>query len=145
MYTANSGKIDGVVSANDTMAQGIIARLRAYNLAGKVPVTGQDASKEGLQAILKGEQCMTVYKAIKKEADAAAQLAISLIQGKDGSSIATGKVTDTVLKKEVPSALSQPQAIYKNNVKDVITDGFWKASDICTGEYQALCTANGVQ
>jgi D-xylose transport system substrate-binding protein len=60
LYTQNAGKIDGVISANDTMAGGIIARLKANNLNGKVPVTGQDASKEGLQAILAGDQCMTV-------------------------------------------------------------------------------------
>ena len=52
IYTQNNGKIDGVVSANDTMAGGIIARLKANNLNGKVPVTGQDASVAGLQAIL---------------------------------------------------------------------------------------------
>jgi D-xylose transport system substrate-binding protein len=145
LYTQNNGKVDGVVSANDTMAGGIIARLKANKLNGKVPVTGQDASVAGLQAILSGDQCMTVYKAIKKEADAASQLAIALIQGKDASSIATGKVTDTVLKKDVPSALEIPQAIYKANVKDVITDGFWKASDICTADYAAACKAAGIQ
>jgi D-xylose transport system substrate-binding protein len=144
IYTQNGGKIDGVVSANDTMAGGIIARLKAVNLAGKVPVTGQDASVAGLQAILAGDQCMTVYKAIKKEADAASKLAIALIKGEDASSIASGKVTDTVLKKDVPSALETPQSIFKANVKDVITDGFWKASDICTGAYAAACAKAGI-
>src|SRR3954449_3217691 len=92
LYTQNNGKIDGVVSANDTMAGGIIARLKANKLNGKVPVTGQDASKEGLQAILIGDQCMTVYKAIKKEADAASALAIALIKGETPS---TTLVNDT--------------------------------------------------
>jgi D-xylose transport system substrate-binding protein len=144
LYTQNKGKIDGVVSANDTMAGGIIARLKANKLNGKVPVTGQDASVAGLQAILSGDQCMTVYKAIKKEADAASQLAIALIQGKDASSIATGSVKDTVLNKDVPSALETPAAIFKANVKDVIDDGFWKASDICTGKFAAECTKLGI-
>jgi D-xylose transport system substrate-binding protein len=145
LFTQNKGKIDGVVSANDTMAGGIIARLKANKLNGKVPVTGQDASVAGLQAILSGDQCMTVYKAIKKEADAASQLAIALIQGKDASTIATGTVQDTVLKKDVPSALETPQAIFQDSVKDVITDGFWKASDICTGAVAAECTKLGIQ
>jgi D-xylose transport system substrate-binding protein len=145
IYTQNGGKVDGVISANDTMAQGIIGRLKANGLNGKVPVTGQDASKQGLQAVLTGDQCMTVYKAIKKEADAAAQLAAALIQGKDAGSVANGKVQDTVLKKDVPSALQTPQAIFKDSVKDVIADGFWKATDICTGDYAALCSANGVK
>ena len=143
LYTQNNGKIDGVVSANDTMAGGIIARLKATKT--KVPVTGQDASIAGLQAILAGDQCMTVYKAIKKEADAASQLAIALIQKKDASSIATGKVNDSVLKKDVPSALEIPVAIYKDTVKSVIDDGFQKASDVCTAAYAAACTAAGIK
>ena len=144
LYTQNNGKIDGVVSANDTMAGGIIARLKANKLNGKVPITGQDASIAGLQAILAGDQCMTVYKAIKKEADAASQLAIALIQGKDATSIASGKVMDSVLKKDVPSALEIPTAIYKATVKDVIADGFQKASDVCTAQYAAACKAAGI-
>ncbi len=144
LYTQNAGKIDGVVSANDTMAGGIIARLKANGLNGKVPVTGQDASKAGLQAILSGDQCMTVYKAIKKEADAASQLAIALIKGTDASSIASGTVKDTVLNKDVPSALETPVSIFKANVKDVIADGFWKKDDICTAELASACTAAGI-
>jgi D-xylose transport system substrate-binding protein len=144
IYTQNNGKVDGVVSANDTMAGGIIARLKPNGLNGKVPVTGQDATKEGLQAILVGDQCMTVYKAIKKEADAASQLAIALIKKQDASGIATGTVKDTVLNKDVPSALQTPQSIFKENVKDVIADGFWKKEDICTPQYASACTAAGI-
>ena len=145
LYTQNHGKVDGIISANDTMAGGIIARLKAANVNGKIPITGQDASIAGLQAILAGDQCMTVYKAIKKEADAASALAIALIQGKDASSIATGTVMDTKLKKAVPSALETPQAIFKANVKAVIDDGYWKATDICTAKYAAACTKAGVK
>jgi len=144
LYTQNNGKVDGVISANDTMAGGIIARLKAAKANGKVPVTGQDASIAGLQAILAGDQCMTVYKAIKKEADAAAQLVIALIKSQDASSIASGSVMDTRLNKPVPSALQTPVAIYKANVKDVIADGFQKASDVCTAAYAAACAAAGI-
>jgi D-xylose transport system substrate-binding protein len=144
LYTQNRGRIDGAVVANDTMAGGVIARLKANKLNGKVPVTGQDATVEGLQAVLAGDQCMTVYKAIKKEADAAAALAIAVIKGQDASSIASATVRDTVLKKDVPSALQTPQAIYRDNVKDVVADGFWKASDLCTGAYAAACKDAGI-
>ena len=144
LYTQNGGKIDGIVSANDTMAGGIIARLKANNLAGKVPVTGQDASVAGLQAILSGQQCMTVYKAVKKEADAASALAIALIKGQDTASIVNGSVKDTVLNKDVPSALETPVSIFKANVKDVIDDGFQKASDVCTAAYASACQAAGI-
>jgi D-xylose transport system substrate-binding protein len=141
IYTQQNGKVDGVVAANDTMAGGIIARLKGKT---KLPITGQDASVAGLQNILAGDQCMTVYKAIKKEADAASQLAIALIKGTDASSIATGKVMDTVLKKEVPSALETPVAIYKDTVKDVIADGFQTKADVCTAAFAAACTAAGI-
>jgi D-xylose transport system substrate-binding protein len=144
IYTQNGGKVDGVVSANDTMAGGIIARLKANNLAGKVPVTGQDASVAGLQAILAGQQCMTVYKAIKKEADAASGLAIALIKGQDTKAMVNGTVKDTVLNKDVPSSLQTPVSIFKNNVKDVIDDGYWKASDVCTAAYADACKAAGI-
>ncbi len=81
LYTKNNGKIDGIVSANDTMAGGIIARLKANGLAGKVPITGQDASVGGLQQILAGNQCMTVYKNTDLEAALASKLAIDIING----------------------------------------------------------------
>jgi D-xylose transport system substrate-binding protein len=147
LYAKNSGKIDGVVSANDTMAGGIIARLKANGLDGKVPVTGQDASVEGLQRILAGTQCMTVYKDTNLEAKAASDLAIALINGdKDtAASLATGTVKDTELGVDVPSALATPEIIYKDGVAKVISDGFQSADDVCTGAYAKLCTDNGVQ
>jgi D-xylose transport system substrate-binding protein len=144
IYTQNGGDVDGVVSANDTMAGGIIARLKAAGANGEIPVTGQDASVAGLQAILAGDQCMTVYKAIEKEANAASELAIALAKGEDPSSLATGTVKDTVLDVDVPSVLEEPTAIYKENVKDVIDDGFQTAADVCTGEYAAACTEAGI-
>jgi len=145
LYTAAGGKIDAVVSANDTMAGGIIARLKTNKLNGKVPVTGQDASNEGLQAILAGDQCMTVFKNTDLEAKAAADLAIALIKN-DGSaaSLATGAVKDTVLNVDVPSALATPEMIFKANVKDVLATGFTTKEKICTGTYAALCTAAGI-
>jgi D-xylose transport system substrate-binding protein len=146
LYTKNSGKIDGIVSANDTMAGGIIARLKANNLAGKVPVTGQDASIEGLQRVLAGTQCMTVYKNTNLEADLASKVAIAVIKGdKSGAdALATKTVPDTTTGKDVKSALATPEAIYKDGVKKVIDEGFQKASDVCTGEFAKQCTAAGI-
>ena len=144
LFTQNGGKIDAVISANDTMAGGIIARLKANGLNGKVPVTGQDASVEGLQNILVGDQCMTVYKAVEKEANAAAELAISLINGEDGSDLATETVEDTEAGTDVPSVLETPKIIYRDNVKDVIDDGFQPAEDVCAGPAAAACTELGI-
>lgn len=144
LFTQNGGKVDGVISANDTMASGVIARLKANKLNGKVPVTGQDASVAGLQAILVGDQCMTIYKAIAKEAAAASQLAIALIAGQDGSSLANRTVKDTVLGTDVPAVLEQPVIIFKKDVKSVIDDGYQSAADVCTAEYAAACAAAGI-
>jgi len=147
IFAAESGKVDGVVSANDTMAGGIIARLKANGLAGKVPVTGQDASVEGLQRVLNGQQCMTVYKDTNLEAKAASDLAIALINGdKDAAeAMVTDQVPDSVTGKDVPSVLASPEAIFKDGVAKVISDGFQTKEAVCTGAFAKLCTDNGVQ
>ena len=145
LYTQNKGKIDGVLSANDTMAGGIIARMKANGTAGQVPVTGQDASTEGLQNILLGYQCGSVYKNTNLEAKAASDLAIALIKGEDASSLATGSVKDTQTGEDVPSALATPVWVTKDNVQTVIDDGFASAADICTGPVAKACTEAGIK
>jgi D-xylose transport system substrate-binding protein len=144
MYTDNGGKIDGAVVANDTMAGGVIARLKAAGSAGQVPVTGQDASVEGLQNILMGYQAGTVYKNTDLEADAAAQLAIALINGDDTSSLANGSVTDPDTNEDVASALAVPVWVTVDNIQTVFDDGFAAYADVCTGEVKAACDAAGV-
>jgi D-xylose transport system substrate-binding protein len=146
-FTKLGGKFVGVAAANDGLGGSAISVLKQNGLAGKIPVTGQDATDEGLQRILLGTQCMTVYKAVKKEADAAAELAILLSKGdKAGADAkATGKTADSVSKKDVPSVLLEPQAIYKDNVKDVIADGFTTKDKVCTtDELKKACTAAGI-
>ena len=69
-----------MLAANDGLGNAVISVLKARKLK-QIPVTGQDATAEGLQNILAGDQCMTVYKAVKKEADAASKLAIALAKG----------------------------------------------------------------
>jgi D-xylose transport system substrate-binding protein len=144
MYTDNGGKIDGVISANDTMAGGIIARLKAAGVEGTIPVTGQDASVEGLQNILLGNQAGTVYKNTNLEADAASKLAIALIKGEDASSLATGSVTDPDTNEDVPSALATPVWVTVDNIQQVFDDGFATAADVCTGPVADACTKAGI-
>ena len=100
------------------MAGGVIARLKAAGSAGEVPVTGQDASVEGLQNILLGFQAGTVYKNTDLEADAASKLAIALIEGDtDGAAaLATGSVTDPDTGEDVPSALATPVWVTVDNM-----------------------------
>ena len=141
MLTKAGGKIDGVLAANDGLGGAAIAVNKKNNL--QIPVTGQDATPEGLQAILAGDQCMTVYKAVKTEAKAASDAAIALLQGKQPAT--TGTVRDDTGGRDVPSVLATPVAIYKDNVKQVVDDGFVKASDICTPALQSACAAAGIQ
>jgi D-xylose transport system substrate-binding protein len=136
-------KIAGVLAANDGLGNAAISVLKKEKLNGKVPVTGQDATVQGLQNILNGDQCMTVYKAIKQEADAAAKLAIALASGQKGET--NGTVNDPEGKRDVPSVLLQPKAIYKENVKDVVTDGFVTKDELCKGQFAAKCTEAGIQ
>jgi D-xylose transport system substrate-binding protein len=147
MYTQNKGNIDGAIVANDTMSGGVIARLKADGVAGKVPTTGQDASTEGLQNILRGFQAGTVYKNTTLEADAASKLAIDLIKGDKSAAaaLATGTVKDTKLNKDVPSVLATPVWITADTVKQVVADGQADAAQICTGDVAKLCTKYGVK
>jgi D-xylose transport system substrate-binding protein len=142
MLTSNKN-IKGVLAANDGLGNAAIAVLKKNKLNGQVPVTGQDATVQGLQNILAGDQCMTVYKAIKKEADAASALAISISKGEKPTT-ATGTVTDPESKKTVPSVLLTPQSITKANVKDVIADGFVTKDAVCTADFAKACTDAGI-
>ncbi|HEX6497924.1 MAG TPA: substrate-binding domain-containing protein [Micromonosporaceae bacterium] len=141
MLTKNP-KIAGVLAANDGLGNAAISILKKNGLNGKVPVTGQDATVQGLQNILNGDQCMTVYKAVKQEADAAAQLAISLAKGEKKT--VDQKVTDPEGKRDVPAVLLTPKAIYKDNVKDVVADGYVTKDELCSGDYAAKCAAAGI-
>lgn len=142
LYTAADGQVDGVLAANDGLGGAAISILEANGQDGKVPVTGQDATVEGLQNVLAGTQCMTVYKSATQEAEALAEVAIALANGEDAET--TGTTVDSSDDSEVPSILLEPQAITKDNVSDVIEDGGQKAEDVCTGEFADLCAEAGI-
>ncbi len=140
MLTTANGAIDGVLAANDGLANAVIAVLRANNL--QLPVTGQDATVDGLRNILRGDQCMTVYKDIESEADAAAAVAIALARREDPPT--TGTITDTQTGREVPALLAAtPVAIYADNVNDVVAGGYQSYADVCGG-IEDLCAKYGV-
>lgn len=139
MLAAANGEIDGVLAANDGLGGAAITVLQANNL--QVPVTGQDATVEGLRYILQGDQCMTVYKAVRTEAQAAAAAAIALANGEEPET--TGTVTDTESGREVPAVLATPVAIFADNVNDVVADGYQTFADVCTG-LEDLCEEHGV-
>jgi D-xylose transport system substrate-binding protein len=145
LFTQNGGKVDGVVSANDTMAGGIVTVLNNNKLAGKVPVTGQDASDEGLQRVIAGTQCGTVFKDVNLEADAAAKTAIAIVKN-DGSAkaLVNGEVNDTEANKKVPSVFATPVWITQENIKAPFDAGYTTTAKVCTADFKAACTKLGL-
>jgi D-xylose transport system substrate-binding protein len=136
-------KIIGFYSANDGMAAGIAASIKNAGFNPFPPLTGQDAQLDGIQRILAGEQTMTVYKAIKPEAEAAAQMAVDLLQGKKYAGAAR-KTNNGSLA--VPSLLLTPVEVTKSNIKDtVVKDGFYKVNQICTAKYLSACQKAGLR
>jgi len=130
--TKLNDKVNGVLVANDGLAGAVVTALTARHLNGKVLVTGQDATDAGLQRIIRGDQSMTVYKAIKQEATIAARIAVALAQGKRAAAdkLATTTVNNGVMN--VPSALLKPVVVTKANIAStVIKDGFTTRARIC--------------
>ncbi|GLZ38722.1 substrate-binding domain-containing protein [Actinokineospora sp. NBRC 105648] len=146
ILTANGGKVDGVVAANDGLAGAVITVLRKNGLNGKVPVTGQDATPDGLMAVLRGDQYMTVFKPIKQEAEATAKLAAALAKGDTAAADAIAKDSsdDPKGNRKVKSVLLTPQLTTKDSVKTVVGQGYVKATDICTGDLAAACSQLGI-
>jgi D-xylose transport system substrate-binding protein len=148
IYTKQKGDFIGVAAANDGLAGAVVARLETSGEAGKIPVTGQDASDDGLKRVLLGTQCVTIFKDIKnKEATAAADLAVALTTGDTAAAdaLATGVTKDTKLNKDVKSVLLDPTAITQDNVQEVIDAGQTTADKLCdTDELKKACEEHGV-
>jgi D-xylose transport system substrate-binding protein len=141
MLQAADNKIDGVLAANDGLGNAAISALKQRKL-DQIPVTGQDATLEGIQNIVNGDQCMTVYKAIKGEADAAAELAIALAKGEEPTAETTPIDNGS---KEVPSILLDPVAVNKDNIGEYLGEpDFPTKEDICTGELASKCQELGL-
>jgi D-xylose transport system substrate-binding protein len=143
---AAGGQTDGVLAANDDIANAVIGVLKQNGLAGHVVITGQDAQVEGLQNILTGVQSMTIFKNVTFEADAAANLAIALISGQDPGSLGVAfsdKQIDPA-NAALKTVLLPAQVITYSNVQDVIDAGALTASDVCNG-IQDDCDKAGVK
>ncbi|MFI2202801.1 sugar ABC transporter substrate-binding protein [Streptomyces sp. NPDC020192] len=139
--------IAAVYSANDDMAGGVIKALEAAGVTTLPPITGQDASLEGVQRVVADEQYMSVYKSYPDEAQAAAQMAVAKIQGKDIQFDAlTQDKVDSPTTKSIPARLIQPVALTKTNIRStVISDGIYTVGDICTSAYKAACARVGLK
>ena len=139
----------GVYAANDGTGGGAIAALKGQGIApSSRPVTGQDAALAAVQRVLTGEQYMTVYKAIKPEAEKAAEWAVDIATGNTSAAAALAMTKTNNGQTDVPSIILTPVAVTKATAKQtigqMITDGFLKADQICTGATAAVCTQVGL-
>ena len=128
----NGNKLDASIAANDGLAGAAIASLKAHGL-DPIPLTGQDATPTGVQFILAGWQSGTVYKSVRKEANAAAAAAVALVKGKKVPGV-NGKVSGT------KSILLTPVWVTKKNYTLLFKEGFLKKSQVCVGEYKKYCS-----
>ncbi|WP_327701298.1 substrate-binding domain-containing protein [Streptomyces decoyicus] len=136
--------IDGVYSANDGLAAGIISALRAAKVDPLPPITGQDAELSAIQSIVKGDQYMTVYKPFKPEADTAAAMAVALGRGKKLDGITTHTVNSPTTRG-IPAVLLTPVSVTVHNIKNtVVKDGMYTIDQICTPKFESACRAAGL-
>ena len=135
----------GVYDANDGIASGAITAMKDAGIPpASRPTTGQDAELDGIQRILAGQQYMTVYKAVKTEAQDAARLAVPLAKGQPVPASLVNQHT-TSGNTSVPSVILTPVAVTKANVAStVIKDRFWTPAQICTSAFASACKAAGI-
>jgi D-xylose transport system substrate-binding protein len=127
----NNNQIEGVLAANDALAGSVVTVLKNSEL-DPIALTGQDATVAGVQHILAGWQYGTVFKSIKREAQAAAKVAINIIKHK--------RVLTNSIVSGTPSVLLTPSWITKANYKMLFSEGFLKKADVCKGIYKQYCT-----
>ncbi|NDV49838.1 MULTISPECIES: sugar ABC transporter substrate-binding protein [unclassified Salipiger] len=131
-------EIKGIVAANDGTAGGAIAAMKAAGVDPLPPVTGNDATIAALQLIIAGDQYNTISKPSEIVAEAAAEVAMKLVNGEEPE--ATTTLYDT------PSQLFVPAVVTQENIKSEIFDkGIQTASEVCTGEYADPCAELGIE
>jgi D-xylose transport system substrate-binding protein len=134
MLVKAGNKIDAVAAANDGLANAVVTALKAKQLK-PIPLSGQDATVEGVQNIISGWQTMTVWKDTRKLATVSAQAAIALSKGQKPKT--TGTVKNGT--KLLPAFIIPPQSITKANYKTLFTAGYLKRGEVCRGSYAQYC------
>jgi len=131
--TANNNKVDAVLAENDGMAGGVVAALQAQGLAGKVPVSGQDAEQAALNRVGLGTQALTVWKDARLLGKTAGEAAVQLCKDKDASKVSNTKPFTTPGGVEVSSVFLTPQTITQDNLNLVIDAGWTTKDNVCKG------------
>ncbi|MFI1092625.1 sugar ABC transporter substrate-binding protein [Streptomyces sp. NPDC020917] len=136
--------IDGVLSANDNLATGIIKALKAARISPLPPITGQDADLPGVQRLVTGEQLMTVYKSFKLESRTAVDMAVALGRGQSLDKIARTTV-DNSTDKNIPAVLLSPVSVTAGTIKNtLVKDGVYTVEQICAPNLWAACAKVGL-
>jgi D-xylose transport system substrate-binding protein len=147
-YTANPS-INATIEANDGLANAVITDLKTAGVKpNTVPTTGQDATAQGMAWVLEGYQCGSVYKAVYKEAQDAATMAIILLAGDTPpAALMNGTTVDpTNSSITEPASLLTPVWVTKDNMEStVVKDGFDTASAICAIAGASTCSAAGIK
>ena len=134
MLTKTNNKIDAVAAANDGLANAVVVALKSHKLK-PIPLSGQDATEQGVQNIISGWQTMTVWKDTRVLATVSANAAVALSKGQKPKT--TGTVDNK--GKRLPAYIIKPVAITKANYK-VLFNGYLKRSKVCIGIYKKYCT-----
>jgi D-xylose transport system substrate-binding protein len=135
MLVKTGNKIDALAVANDGLANAAVVVLKTHKLK-PIPMSGQDATPQGVQNIISGWQTMTVFKDVRKLAKVAAAAAVDLLNGKKPKTTGTVKTAGRGVE---PAYLIAPQSITKANYKLLFTSGFLKKSDVCNGDFAKYC------
>ncbi len=133
VLSAESNKIDAVLTQNDGMAGGAIAALAAQGLAGKVPVSGQDAEQAALNRVALGTQSLTVWKDARELGKSAGESALALCANADASAVAGASPFTTPGGNEISSIFLVPKPITQDNLNEVIDAGWTDQATLCQG------------
>ncbi|KPL86700.1 sugar ABC transporter substrate-binding protein [Herpetosiphon geysericola] len=143
---AAGDQIDGIYAANDGTAGGALAAVQAAKLEPLPLITGQDAELTAVQRIITGEQHMTIYKALRPQAETAAKIAHALLVGQ---LIPTNLVNNRTVANgiiDVPAILLNPVVVTKASIKDtIINDNFWSPQQLCPVKLVPACEAAGIK
>ncbi len=147
-FTAHP-EINATIEANDGLANAVITVLKQKGIAaGKIPTTGQDATLQGIENVLLGYQCGSVYKAVYLEAQAAVALATILRAGLTPPSALQNGTTSPASGKPgntQPAILLTPLWVDKSKVAStVIKDNFVDKTALCNAVGASVCSANGI-
>jgi len=134
MLVKTGNKIDGVVAANDGLANAVVVALKSHKLK-PLPLSGQDATAQGVQNVISGWQTMTVYKQVPKEANGVAATAIALLKG---TKLPVNSFRLNGKKKE-PTYVIPVLSINKSNYTILFKEKFLKRSEVCIGAYAKYC------